>query len=155
MTTSIQYPLINGRKYDHSSVEIQISTATVSKLYMGVTSLEWSQTLEPGMIRGTRPEKIARTTGEHDSEGGFSLPLEDFAALVGDLGNGYMAIPFNIVANYSNEGQQNTKIELIGCRITGHDGGSEEGGDPALEEVSIDVMRIEINGVRPVPGMLV
>jgi len=145
------YPLINGRKYDHSSVEIQIG----STLFTGIESLEWTQTLEPGQVRGSRAEKLARTTGEHDAEGSFSLPLEDFAELIAELGDGYMQVPFNLVANYSDEGSNVTNVQLIGCRITEHTGGSETGGDPAMEEVSIDVMRAEINGLRPVIGMLV
>lgn len=147
---TISYPLINGRKYDHSSAEVQLR----DKLHTGVTALNWSQSLEPGLVRGTRPEVIARTTGEYEAEGDFSMPLEDYAALIADLGDGYMAISFNIVANYSNEGQNNTKVELVGCRITGEEGGSEEGGDPAMVEVSLSIMRVEVNGRRAVPGML-
>lgn len=150
MATQIQYPLINGYKYSHASAEIQIG----DKLYTAITAIDWSETLEPTAMRGTRPEKIARTLGEHDAEGSFSIPLEDFAALTAALGPGYMGKNFNIVVNYSNEGEQLTKVELIGCRITEHSGGSEEGGDLAIEECSIDIMRIAINGVLAVPGML-
>lgn len=145
------YPLVNDRKYDHSSAEIQIGAT----LFTGIESIEWSQSLEPGIVRGTRPEKLARTTGEHDAEGGFALPLEDFTELIAALGDGYMATSFNIVVNYSNEGQNNTNVQLIGCRITEHAGGSETGGDPTMEEITLDIMRVTINGLNAVPEQLI
>lgn len=146
-----QYPLINGRKYDHSSIELQIADT----IYTGVESLEWTHSLAPGVVRGTRPEKLARTTGEYDAEGSFSMPLEDYTELIAELGDGFMATSFDIVANYSNEGANNTNVVMVGCRITEESGGSETGGDPAMIELSLDVMRIEINGIRAVPEMLV
>lgn len=144
------YPLINGRKYDHSSAEIQIGDT----LYTGIEAINWSQTLAPGNGRGTRAEKLYRTTGEHDATGDFSLPLEDYAELIAALGPGYMAQDFTIVVNYSNEGQNNTNVQLVACRITEEGGGSESGGDPAMVEVSLDIMRVVTNGILPVPNML-
>jgi len=144
------YPLINGRKYDHSSAEIQIQDT----IYTGISAIGWDETLTPGIVRGTAAQKLARTVGEHDAEGSLSMPLEDFAELIAALGDGYMGVPFDIVANYSNEGQANTKVELLGCRITNQSGGSEAGSDPAMVEKSLDIMLIQINGLTAVPNAL-
>ncbi len=144
------YPLVNDIKFDHSSAEIQIGAT----LFTGIESIEWSESLEPGIVRGTVAQKLARTAGEHDAEGGFALPIEDFGELIATLGEGYGGVSFNIVVTYSNEGQNVTTVELIGCRITEHSGGSEAGGDPTMEEISIDIMEVKHNGLRMFPGAL-
>jgi hypothetical protein len=144
------YPVVRGVRYDHASAEISVN----GTIFVGIESIEWTETLEPGIIRGTRPEKLARTLGEHDAEGSFSMPLEDANALIQGLGNGYMATVFDVVINYSNQGQNNTNVVLVGCRITEAGGSSEAGGDPTMVEFSIDIMRVEVNGLRAVPGML-
>lgn len=145
-----EYPLINGRKYDHSSAEIQAGNT----IHTGISSISWTQSLEPGAVRGTRAEKLARTTGEHDAEGSLSMPLEDYAELIAELGDGYMAQNFDIVVTYSNEGANVTTVRLVACRISSEDGGSESGGDAAMVEVSLDIMRVETNGLKAVPNML-
>lgn len=105
-------------------------------------------------MRGTAAQKLARTTGEHDAEGGFTLPLEDWGELIATLGDGYGGVPFAITVTYSNEGQNLTTVELLGCRITGHSGGSESGGDPTMEEITLDIMEVKTNGLRMFPGAL-
>ena len=86
------YPLVNGQKVSFASIEIKIGTL----LLTGFTDLSYSQTLEPGIFRGTRPEKLARTIGEHNIEGSFTLVKDEYLELIASLGNGYMQTPFDI-----------------------------------------------------------
>ena len=150
-TPQAAYPIIRGTRFDHASAEISVN----GTIFVGIESIDWSETLEPGIIRGTRPEKLARTLGEHDCEGSMTLPIEDAMSLIDGLGDGYMAVVFDIVLNYSNQGLNNTNVNLIGCRIKEHSTSSESGGDPVMVEFSLDVMRVEMNGRLAVPGMLV
>ena len=143
-------PLIGRHLFDHSSAEIQVGDT----LFTRISAVDWTESLEPGIARGTHPQKLARTTGEHDSDGSFTMPLQDAQELMAALGEGFMGVDFDIVVNYSNEGQNLINVVLIACRITEQSGGSETGGDPAEIEFSIDIMRVEIDGLSAVPGVL-
>lgn len=143
-------PLVNRALHDHSSAEIQIR----DQIFTRISAIDWTESLEPGIARGTHPQKLGRTTGEHDADGSFTMPLEDASELITALGDGWGGVDFNIVVNYSNEGENLINVVLWHCRITEWSGGSETGGDPAEVEFSIDIMYVEKDGLMMVPGAL-
>ena len=81
-----EYPKINGQIYSFASVEVKVGT----QVFTGFTDVSYTQTLEPGIFRGTRPEKLARTIGEHNVEGSFTLVKVEYQELIEALGDGYM-----------------------------------------------------------------
>jgi hypothetical protein len=58
---AISYPRINGLYFDWSSIEINIDGDVV----VGVKEITYSDTTEPGEVRGPAPNLIGRTRAEH------------------------------------------------------------------------------------------
>lgn len=149
----IQYPLINGIRYDFSSVEIAVG----ARLFNGVKSLKYSQTLKPGKVRGNRAQVIGRTRGILDADGGlelYRLEFQDLIAVLAQLrpGVGFMEAVFDITATYSEAGQPVTQDVLQGCRITKHDHDGKEGEEASTVNMDLDIMLVLPGGVAPIGG---
>ena len=93
------YPLINGNKYDWSSIEIDLGDAGI---FTGVKELTFTHSLEPGEVRGTRAELLGRTRGEYSAEGTIVVWAEEYAEIITALGDGFMELSFSISATYSD-----------------------------------------------------
>ena len=145
------YPLVNGQKVSFASIEIKIGTL----LLTGFTDLSYSQTLEPGIFRGTRPEKLARTIGEHNIEGSFTLVKDESLDLIASLGNGYMQTPFDITNTYSEINSTTLMTDVLtGCRITSEEDSHSQGTDALVVACDLDIMKMTRNGLLPIVGQL-
>jgi hypothetical protein len=149
----ISYPLINGARFDFSSVEISVG----GRLFNGVKSLKYSQTLEPGLVRGNRSQVLGRTRGPLDSEGSIELYRLEFQDLIATLamlrpGVGYMEAPFDITATYSEIGSSVVTDRLQGCRIKKHENSGQEGGDALTVACDLHIMMVLPGGVAPIGG---
>ena len=152
----ITYPLVNGTKFDWASVEIELGEAGI---FVGVKELSYSDSLEPGIVRGTGAEKLARTIGEYDAEGSMIMYTADRAAFLAALTNngatGTMDTTFDITVTYSVAQGDGTQTDrLIGCRITNKEGGGSQGTDALEAPFDLDIMRIEEAGLLPITDML-
>ncbi len=145
------YPLVNGQKVSFASIEIKIGTL----LLTGFTDLSYSQTLEPGIFRGTRAEKLARTIGEHNIEGSFTLVKDESLDLIASLGNGYMQTPFDITNTYSEINSTTLMTDVLtGCRITSEEDSHSQGTDALVVACDLDIMKMTRNGLLPIVGQL-
>jgi hypothetical protein len=148
------YPLINGTKHSWSQVEVATSKGT----FIGVTELTYSDELAPGEVRATSPQIIARTTGEYSTDGSLTMLLEDGHELIAELTtatSGFKETIFQVTVMYSATGTSTVITDrLIGCRITGTEGGGSQGPDPLTITFGLHIMRIEWNGNDPLSGML-
>jgi len=142
----VPYPKINGVAYDFSSIEFVVNGVA----YTGITELNYNHTLEPGILRGTRSIKLARSRGEYNAEGTFSMYIEEYQAFREALGFAYMQTQFQAVAMYSEIGSTIVTDTLMGCRITNADMSNSAGSDPLVKQVSIDIMQILEDGQSPV-----
>lgn len=144
----IQYPLINGNRFDFSSVEVVID----SVLFGGVKEVTYSDSLEPGELRGNRAQLIGRTRGKYGAEGSLTLFKSEFQqmiALLGGQGIGYMEASFTVVVAHSEPGSDVVTDTLIGCRIKKAEDQKQEGGEPLTVKCDLHIMRIDRNGVTP------
>lgn len=149
----LQYPLINGHRFDFSSVEISAG----ARLFNGVKSLKYSQTLEPGKVRGNRSQVIGRTRGPLDSDGSIELYRLEFQELIATLaalrpGVGYMEAAFDITVTYAEAGSTVIQDVLQGCRIKKHENNGQEGGDALTVACDLDIMMVLPGGVAPIGG---
>ena len=144
------YPLINGNKYDYSSIEIDID----GTLFTGVKEVSFTQGLEPGEVRGTRAELIGRTRGEYSAEGSMVVYAEEYAEIIAALGDGFMEKSFSVTMTYSDTNVPTQVNRLIGCRITNVEGGGSQGTDPLEVSLDLSVFRVETDGLNAVSGML-
>ena len=145
------YPLINGNKYDWSSVELDIGDAGI---FTGVKEITFTHSLEPGVVRGTRAEMIGRTRGEYTAEGSMVVYAEEYSEIITALGDGYMEASFSITITYSDTNVPVQVNRLIGCRITNVEGGGSQGTDPLEVSLDLSIFRVETGGLNAVSGIL-
>lgn len=149
MPPAILYPLINGVRYDWSSVDIKID----GLIYGGVKEISYSNSLEPGKLRGNKAQFIGRTRGEYSAEASITLYRLEYHALIEALWakGGYMEVSFNIFASYSEAPPAPVITDhLLGCRIKKDDFSGSEGGDPQAVKLDLDLMMMLPNGREPI-----
>src|SRR5687767_2875869 len=136
----IQFPLINGHRYDWSSAVIKLGGV----LFNGITELTYRHALEPGELRGNRAQIIGRTRGSYSAEGSITLAKLEYADLIRQLGDGYMEKAFDITASYqpSSDSADVVTDFLRGCRITSAENSHSEGGDVLVVRCDLSIMWI-------------
>jgi hypothetical protein len=112
----------------------------------GVKSINYSESVERGRVRGTSQRKLALTSGEHDTEADLEVYLADWYELLALLGDGYMMTPFAISVSYTN-GEDFHTDELIGVRIKKVGNAHAQGNDPLTIKLELDVMRLKRDGL--------
>lgn len=144
MAFSIKYPLINGHRYSAVSCEFTISGLRL----LGIQEMNYSDSLEPGEIRGTTPYPIGTTAGMYKAEGDMSMPELEWNVLMAKLGNGYGEIPQIIQIIMAESGVQANKHELVGCRIkkVGH-GFKVDSSDALMVKIDLRPSYILRNGL--------
>ena len=151
----IPYPLINGVRYDFSSIEFAIDG--VPDIFKGIEECNYSHTLEPKKVRGNRPQPIGRTRGEYTAEGDISMPKSEYAALIQALATkgapfdqGFLEVNFDLMISYNELDEPPVLDVLVGCRIKKPATTSKSGGDAIMVKVELDVMWLDENGLLPV-----
>lgn len=146
---ALNYPDVNGNRYDHSSVEITL----LGQRFDGVKSVSYKQMLEPGEVRGNRAQLIGRTRGKYSAEGNielYRLEYDAVCALIRAQGKGLLETSFDIVVNYTENGTDVSTDKLIGCRFKSDDTSSQEGGDAITVKLDLHVMKLIKNGTSPI-----
>ncbi len=144
----ISYPMINGNRFDFSSVQFTIAGVT----FNGVADVNYKHALKPGELRGTRSKMIGRTRGKYEASGDITLFKSEFQQLVtllGSQGLGYMETSFDIIVTYNELGNVPVTDTLVGCRITDDSDSGKEGGDPTQVKLELNIMYMLRNGVSP------
>ena len=146
------YPLVNGRRYDWSSIKIKVKGQT----YVGVKAVNYKHKLTPGVVKGTTAQAIGHTLGEYEAEAGMEMYMLEWKELRKALGgNGYMAAVFDIIVQYSTAtGASVETDEIRGVRVTEVDKSHTSGNEPLAVKLSLFVMGIIEDGDKPIPEML-
>ena len=151
----VTYPVINGIRYDFSSVEISI----LGKRFPGVKSLNYKQSLNPGMVRGTAAQVLGRTRGQYDAEGDMELYREDaddFLTLIQATqpAMGILEIAFDLNINFFEPiagavpSAQNDRV--IGARLKEDSASQAQSADPLVVRYSFHALMLVRNGRFPV-----
>lgn len=138
---------INGKVYDYSSISIVVNKIP----FQGITEISYSDTLEPGILRGTTAFMRGRTRGMYEAEASFTIALEDFEPIkeaLSALGlGGFMEAEFLIGVTYSEKTSPTINDTIEGCRIKhterSHSAGNSDG---LLVKCDLSVFRIGHNG---------
>ena len=137
----MQYPLINGQYYSASSTEIQLQ----GKIYLGLKDISYSTGLDPGEVRGTRPQIIGRTRGTVTQSASMTMFMPAWLEFKTALGVGFMEVPFNINIIYQEEGLPTVCDTIIGARITSVE--NSVAGTEAIEKrLGLHVMQVLLGG---------
>lgn len=139
--------IINGVIYQFSNVEIVLN----GKPYQGITEISYSDTLEPGVLRGTSPFMRGRTLGQYEAEGSFTMAKQDFEILkpvLKALGRGgFGEAVFLISVSYRAAGLPLINDTIEGCRIKHTENSHSSGNTDALvTKCDLSVFRIGWNG---------
>lgn len=144
--TPIAYPLVNGHRHSYASVEIGL----LGKIYRGVKSVDYADSLKPGKLYGTGPEVVGRTRGQYEPKASIELYRAEFENLLADLtagGLGFGEVAFDITVTYGDESTPTTTTDTIeACRITDPSTAGTEGTDPTTVKLELDPLRILWNG---------
>lgn len=147
---------INGKVYDYSSITLAI----LGIPYEGITEISYSDTLEPGILRGTSALMRGRTRGMYEAEASFTIAKDDFEkvkeALVALGLGGFMEAEFQVTVTYREEGSPLITDTIEGCRIKHQENSHSAGNaDGLVSKVDLSVYRIGWNklyGVGPAGG---
>lgn len=142
---------INGKLYDYSSVVVTIRNI----VYSNVTDINYSHSLDPGVLRGTSPMWRGRTRGTYDTNGSFSMYKEDYQNLIGQLAaagmGGYMEATFQITVIYRDFGAVLPITDTLnGCRIKGDDDSHSSGNDPIIVKADLSIFELIRGGLHAV-----
>jgi hypothetical protein len=102
MANSPAYPLINGNRFDGSSVTVRIN----GKKYVGVQEIDYEAMVEPGFVYGVSTAvPIGRTRGQLKTDNAsITILREDYADILSDfqaLAVGFSEANFQIIVSYS------------------------------------------------------
>lgn len=128
-----KYPLINGVRYSFASIEADVAGRTV----LGMKEIAYTETLEPGEVRGTGSQLLGRTAGDYSVEPSMTMYREEWDDLLDALGEGYLRKSFDVKVTYADEGAPTKTDRLVGCRIKSVEQSNSQGTD-ALE-VKLDL----------------
>jgi hypothetical protein len=144
-------PLINGNRYDFSSIEAKLD----GRSYLGFKSINYSHSLEPGEVFGTDAQKMGRTRGQYKPEASFEMYKEEYALLLAGLGDGYMERAFMIVVNYEERDLIPRVVtdRIVGFRIKKAENAHSPGNEPLTVKVEGSVMYILEDGNAPLAKM--
>ena len=139
------YPLINGRRYDWSTIEAKIAG---SLLGLGLKEIDYAPKLEPGEVRGAGASVIGRTRGLASYKASMTLLKEEFNLFIGSLGPGYGEEPWDLSVSYADDlGPLTATDTLIGCRIVEPSQSQSQTSEGLVVKVELSVMRILLNGL--------
>lgn len=138
----IQYPLIQGKAVDFSSLEIsfQVEGKKIPPL-QGITGLDWGIQRSGNAVYGKGPKALRQTRGQVSNSASLTMYKEEWQAWKQAVGDGYGEIPINIVGTWL-EATIESKVEIIGATITDESQSASQGGDPP--EVSIELLPMDI-----------
>lgn len=155
---AIPNPLINGNRYDWSSVVVKIN----GEEFGGIKEINYSQSLEPGEMRGTRAQVTGRGRGKYNAEGDITFYDSDFyvvAAALDKLGGGdgagspgpagMMEVSFDITVSRAEAVLGTVTDVLQGCRLKKIAPGGSEGGDLMVVKCDLHVMALLLAKLPP------
>jgi hypothetical protein len=150
---AVGYPLINGVKYDFSSIEIDMGSD--GGIVTGISEISYSHGLEPGEARGTHPQILARTRGTYSAEGSITMYKAEYATWIASMGDGYQEKSFDITVVYSEPDGDGTVTDVLyGCRMGVTENSASSGTDPLSVTVPIMPAYIVENGTKPLSNMI-
>src|SRR5688572_25532626 len=135
---ALQYPLVNGHRYDFTSVEFDFDGYKPI-----VKSISYKHTLDPGIVRGNKAQVIGTTRGKYDAEGSIEMYRLEWDGLTTELmkqGVGFLEARFNITVAYSERNSAVMVDRLVGVRLKSPDHNPTEGNDALVVKCDMHIM---------------
>lgn len=141
---------VNGYKYSFASVKLKANGQNIT----GLKSIDYSNAIERGKVRGTGIQESGRTRGQASSEAkiGFA-DLESYLAFITSLGDGYMEAWFDIVVSYAETGSPLITDTIVGCQIKKPPRTAAQGTEALAVDCELDCSYVMENGLKPYKDM--
>jgi hypothetical protein len=149
-------PIVNGRRFDFTSVEILING--IPLVGRAISSITYRDSLEPGVVRGGSALPLGLTRGEYTAEMSLEMPKEEadrfltaLAAISPAAGSagGYMEARFEVDVAYAELFGATQIDHLNGCRVKSVDDSHAKGSDGLTAKFDCFVQYILRNGKSP------
>jgi len=147
---TLAYPLINGVRYDFSSIEVKVS----GRSFLGIKEIAYSDSLEPGEVYGAHAQVLGRTRGQYKAEGSMTLFRAEADEWLQALGEGFLEAVFDIQVFYAEAGMPLVTDTLVGCRIKKPDISLSAGSDALQVKFDLHMLYILHNGIAPIRHLL-
>jgi hypothetical protein len=149
-------PIINGRRYDYTAIDILIDGLPV--LGRAPSSISYDHSLKPGIVKGGSPLPLGLTRGDYEASATIEMPKEEadtfrtlLAATSAGAGSagGYMEARFEMTVAFAELGGPMQIDHLNGCRVTHDSESHSKGGDGLTVKFELFVQYIIKNGKMP------
>lgn len=138
---------VNGRLPDFAACYFALTGDEIE----GITDFSWKVSAKGSKKYGSSRRPKHKTRGTAEYEASIKMPSAYASALRRKLGNDYMGKDLNLLIVYGKNGEAPTKIEIIEANIEEDGGSGSEGSADALEEeITLNPMRIKVDGLDPV-----
>jgi len=146
------YPLIQGNAFAWSSVEIDI----LGVPQLGITSINYNSDIDPADVYGAGSNPIAFTQGKVTLTGDFEILLNQYNAMVAQLGPGWRANTIgDIIVKYSEDAAGfDPIVDTLGAvRILQVGATAQSSSSDALvRKLTFKYLKILENGINPMPA---
>lgn len=155
---ALQAPLINGRRYDFASVETAVNGLPV--LGRTITALDYSDSVQRGIVRAGSPLPIGYTRGEYSAEGSIEMPREEYplflSAITANSPLGIYEVSFELTVAYAELGQALQVDNLNGVRLNGAAQTLQRGPEGLVVRCPLLIHLVVWNGKLPLsPDVIV
>lgn len=147
--TAPRYPLVNGVRYSFASIEFDVA----GKVILGMKEIAYTETQEPGEIRGTSSQLLGRTAGDYGVESSCTMYREEWDDLLDTLGEGYLRTVFDINVTYADEGAPTKTDKLVGCRIKSVEQSNSQGTEGLEVQLELHVMYLLRDNRAGIPNL--
>ena len=148
-----EYPLLNGVAPSWADVTIKSAVYGGSMVETNdIAGIDFSDSLEMGVVRGVGGQKRKRTTGQEDNEASVKFYREGFNTFVAALaqvaperaGQKQIGLAvFDIYVFHTPPGDSGVhEVRILGCRLSGRKFSMAEGTDGDQVECDINCMKI-------------
>lgn len=134
----LSYPVVNGHLYSFASVEVKIGDFT----YLGVTEVNYSESVEPVAVYGSDPVRVGRTLGRRKLTADLQILRREWDFLLAQVGANFGRRKVEINVQYAEEAQP-----VMGDFIEGYiqqvDSSNREGNEASTVKVTLDPTEVK------------
>lgn len=155
MATPVALPLIQGRRYQFSSIEMSVLKPNgTTEIFIEFNNITYGDALDITFVRGTNQAPIGWTDGEYEAEDTVvTFYKSALQRLIDAVGSGYLGANFVITVKYSANGEPLT-TDVITCRLAGLKDSPAQGPDALAVEATFKTFLITRNNNTPLANQL-
>ena len=138
------FPTVNGQKHAYSDVV----TSAADVKHRGISAVGYNTERTATDAHGQGPNRAGVALGKVKNDGSMEMYRADADAFLQTLGQGYSAVPFQIIVVYRAViGAPLVRDTLNGVRITKVEHSPQEGDEPMKTKFTLNIGEVLLNGL--------